>query len=133
VPALTPLTSRLLEATVLLPVYRSSASLTSADLPPHLMQAIISIEDRRFIEHAGIDFRGMLRAAWRNVQADATREGGSTITQQLARLMFLSSERTVRRKVQEALLALWLESQLSKEEILLRYLNTAFFGRSYSS
>jgi penicillin-binding protein 1A len=97
------------------------------------MQAIISIEDRRFIEHAGIDFRGMLRAAWRNVQADATREGGSTITQQLARLMFLSSERTVRRKVQEALLALWLESQLSKEEILLRYLNTAFFGRSYSS
>ncbi|HKG76029.1 MAG TPA: PBP1A family penicillin-binding protein [Beijerinckiaceae bacterium] len=102
--------------------------LTAADLPPHLAQAIIGIEDRRFYQHGGVDFRGMLRAAWRNAQAGATREGGSTITQQLARLMFLSSERTLRRKVQEALLALWLESQLSKEEILLRYLNTAFFG-----
>src|SRR6185295_11026319 len=67
-------------------------------------------------------------AAWRNALAGATREGGSTITQQLARLMFLSPERTLRRKIQEALLALWLERQLSKEEILLRYLDIAFFG-----
>ena len=102
--------------------------LTAADLPPHLAQAIVAIEDRRFYQHIGIDFRGILRAGWRNSQAGGTREGGSTITQQLARLMFLSPERSVRRKVQEALLALWLESQLSKEDILLRYLNTAYFG-----
>ena len=69
-----------------------------------------------------------MRAGWRNSQAGSTREGGSTITQQLARLMFLTQERTFRRKVQEALLAIWLESQLKKEEILLRYLNTAYFG-----
>lgn len=102
--------------------------LTAADLPPHLAQAIVAIEDRRFYQHNGVDFRGILRAGWRNSQAGSTREGGSTITQQLARLMFLSPERTLRRKVQEALLAVWLESQLKKEDILLRYLNTAYFG-----
>jgi penicillin-binding protein 1A len=102
--------------------------LTAADLPAHLAQAIIAIEDRRFYQHNGVDLRGILRAGWRNSQAGGTREGGSTITQQLARLMFLSPERTFRRKVQEALLAIWLESQLAKEDILLRYLNTAYFG-----
>ncbi|WP_291859750.1 PBP1A family penicillin-binding protein [Bradyrhizobium sp.] len=102
--------------------------LTAADLPPHLAQAIVAIEDRRFYQHIGVDFRGIMRAGWRNTQAGGTREGGSTITQQLARLMFLSPERSFRRKVQEALLALWLESQLTKEDILLRYLNTAYFG-----
>jgi penicillin-binding protein 1A len=102
--------------------------LKPADLPAHLTQAIVAIEDRRFYEHGGLDLRGILRAAWRNAQAGAAREGGSTITQQLARLMFLSPERTLRRKTQEALLALWLERHLSKEEILLRYLDTAFFG-----
>jgi 1A family penicillin-binding protein len=102
--------------------------LTAQDLPPHLAQAIIAIEDRRFYQHWGVDFRGILRAGWRNSQAGGTREGGSTITQQLARLMFLSPERTFRRKTQEALLAIWLEGQLTKEEILLRYLNTAYFG-----
>jgi 1A family penicillin-binding protein len=102
--------------------------LTAQDLPPHLAQAIIAIEDRRFYQHGGVDFRGILRAGWRNSQAGGAREGGSTITQQLARLMFLSPERTFRRKTQEALLAIWLEGQLTKEEILLRYLNTAYFG-----
>jgi 1A family penicillin-binding protein len=102
--------------------------LTAADLPPHLAQAIVSIEDRRFYQHGGVDLRGILRAGWRNTQAGATREGASTITQQLARLMFLSQERSLRRKTQEALIAFWLESQLSKEDILLRYLNTAYFG-----
>ncbi len=102
--------------------------LAAADMPPHLAQAIVAIEDRRFFDHIGVDLRGILRAGWRNSQAGGTREGGSTITQQLARLMFLSQERTFRRKVQEALLALWLESQLKKEDILLRYLNTAYFG-----
>lgn len=102
--------------------------LTAADLAPHLAQAIIAIEDRRFYQHSGIDAWGILRAGWRNTQAGSTREGGSTITQQLARLMFLTPERTLRRKVQEAILATWLESQLKKEDILLRYLNTAYFG-----
>jgi penicillin-binding protein 1A len=102
--------------------------LTAADLPPHLAQAIVAIEDRRFYQHKGVDIWGILRAGWRDTQAGAAREGGSTITQQLARLMFLTPERTLRRKVQEAILALWLEGQLSKEDILLRYLNTAYFG-----
>jgi 1A family penicillin-binding protein len=102
--------------------------LTAQDLPPHLAQAIIAIEDRRFYQHWGVDIRGILRAGWRNSQVGGTREGGSTITQQLARLVFLSPERTFRRKTQEALLALWLEGQLTKAEILLRYLNTAYFG-----
>ena len=102
--------------------------LTAADLPPHLAQAIVAIEDRRFYQHNGVDIRGILRAGWRNSQAGSTREGGSTITQQLARLMYLSPERTLRRKVQEAIIAVWLESQLTKEDILLRYLNTAYFG-----
>ena len=79
-------------------------------------------------QHKGVDIWGILRAGWRDTQAGAAREGGSTITQQLARLMFLTPERTLRRKVQEAILALWLEGQLSKEDILLRYLNTTYFG-----
>jgi 1A family penicillin-binding protein len=99
---------------------------TTAELPPHIAQAIVAIEDRRFYEHSGVDLRGILRAAWRNT--GGAREGGSTITQQLARLMFLSQERSIRRKTQEAMIAVWLETQLSKDEILVRYLNTAFFG-----
>ena len=102
--------------------------LTAKTLPPHLKKAIIAIEDRRFYQHWGVDLRGTLRAAWRNTQANATREGGSTITQQLARLMYLSQERSFRRKLQEALIAVWLEWQLDKDEILIRYLNTAYFG-----
>jgi penicillin-binding protein 1A len=98
------------------------------DLPPDLARAVVAIEDRRFYDHHGVDVRGTARALWRNAQAGGTREGGSTITQQLARLLFLSQDRTLRRKVQEAMLAFWLESQLSKEEILVRYLNTAYFG-----
>src|SRR5205085_11252398 len=66
--------------------------LTAQDLPPHLAQAIVAIEDRRFFQHGGVDVRGILRAGWRNSQAGATREGGSTITQQLARLIYLSPE-----------------------------------------
>lgn len=98
------------------------------DLPPHLPQAVIAIEDRRFYDHLGIDVRGILRALWRNSVSGGVREGGSTITQQLARLLFLSQDRTLKRKLQEAMLSIWLESKLSKDEILTRYLNTAFFG-----
>ena len=101
--------------------------LSPGDLPPELGQAVVAIEDRRFYQHGGIDLRGILRAGLRNVSG-GRREGASTITQQLVRMMYLTPERTLKRKVQEAMLAIWLERQLSKEEILVRYLNTAYFG-----
>ncbi|MDT8853620.1 PBP1A family penicillin-binding protein [Paracoccaceae bacterium Fryx2] len=99
-----------------------------ADLPDHLVKAIVAIEDRRFFDHGGIDLRGVARAAWRNVRANGVVEGGSTITQQLAKIEFLTSERTMKRKADEALIALRLEARLSKDEILTRYLNTVYFG-----
>jgi penicillin-binding protein 1A len=102
--------------------------LSASDLPASLAQAIIAIEDRRFYQHPGIDLKGLARAVFRNASAGGTREGGSTITQQLVRMLYLSQERTLKRKVQEAILALWLEGHLSKEEILTTYLNTAYFG-----
>ena len=102
--------------------------LTEKTLPPRLAQAIVAIEDRRFFSHWGIDLRGMMRALWRNAVGGGVREGGSTITQQYARLTSLSQEKTLRRKIQEAFLALRLESTLTKPEILVGYLNTAYFG-----
>ncbi|CAO4164228.1 PBP1A family penicillin-binding protein [Methylorubrum aminovorans] len=102
--------------------------LTEKTLPPRLAQAIVAIEDRRFYSHWGIDLRGMARAMWRNATGGGVREGGSTITQQYARLTSLSQEKTLRRKIQEAFLALRLESTLTKPEILVGYLNTAYFG-----
>jgi penicillin-binding protein 1A len=102
--------------------------LTEKTLPPRLAQAIVAIEDRRFYSHWGIDLRGMARAVWRNATGGGVREGGSTITQQYARLTSLTQEKTLKRKIQEAFLALRLESTLSKPEILVGYLNTAYFG-----
>lgn len=104
------------------------AKLSAKEVPPVLAKAIVAIEDRRFYEHHGIDLRGLVRAAFRNAAAGGTREGGSTLTQQLVRMSYLSQDRTLKRKVQEAVLALWLESQLPKDEILTRYLNAAYFG-----
>ncbi len=104
------------------------AKLSPKEVPPVLAKAIVAIEDRRFYEHHGIDLRGLLRAAVRNAAAGGTREGGSTLTQQLVRMSYLSQDRTLKRKVQEAVLSLWLESQLPKDEILTRYLNAAYFG-----
>lgn len=98
------------------------------ELPPHVTAAILAIEDRRFHDHLGIDFRGIARAAVLNVRAGEVRQGGSTITQQLAKTAFLDSERTFRRKIREALIALYLEARLSKEEILSRYLSAVYFG-----
>ena len=97
-------------------------------LPGHVVDAFVSIEDRRFFRHAGIDPRGIARALRHNLRAGAFEQGGSTITQQLAKTSFLSPERTLRRKLQEALLALWLEARLSKQEILSRYLSSVYFG-----
>ncbi|PWG01611.1 transglycosylase domain-containing protein [Sphingosinicella humi] len=99
-----------------------------ADLPAHVPNAFLAIEDRRFHNHSGIDPWGILRAAARNALAGGVVEGGSTITQQLAKLAFLSSDQTATRKLREALIAVWLEAWLSKEEILSRYLSSVYFG-----
>ncbi|WP_040675077.1 PBP1A family penicillin-binding protein [Rhizobium grahamii] len=96
--------------------------------PPHLIDAVLSIEDRRFMDHFGIDIRGIARAFLRNFEAGSVVEGGSTITQQLIKLQYLDSDRTIKRKIQEVVIALWLEWKLGKEEILTRYLNSAYLG-----
>jgi penicillin-binding protein 1A len=97
-------------------------------LPDHVWKAFLAIEDRRFFYHPGIDPVGIARAMVRNVTAFQMREGASTITQQLAKQTFLSADREIGRKLHEMLLAFWLEVQLSKDEILRRYLSTAYFG-----
>ncbi|HEX8574087.1 MAG TPA: transglycosylase domain-containing protein [Allosphingosinicella sp.] len=99
-----------------------------AALPKHVSNAFIAIEDKRFNDHLGISVRGIVRAAWRNLGAGGVREGGSTITQQLAKISFLTADRTMGRKAQEVLIAFWLESWLTKEEILERYLSNVYLG-----
>ncbi|MCJ2177848.1 transglycosylase domain-containing protein [Novosphingobium album (ex Hu et al. 2023)] len=98
-----------------------------AKLPEHVPQAFLAIEDRRFYSHWGIDPRGMARALWTNMTTGRT-QGGSTITQQLAKFTFLSADRTLGRKAREMLIAFWLEAWLTKDEILQRYLSNAYFG-----
>ena len=98
------------------------------DLPPHVVQAFLAIEDRRFYSHWGIDPHGVARAAWHNLRGGGVREGGSTITQQLAKNAFLDSDRTAGRKIREAMIALWLEAWLTKDQILSRYLSNVYFG-----
>jgi penicillin-binding protein 1A len=90
--------------------------------------AFVAIEDRRFYSHWGIDPRGVGRAMVANMQAGGVRQGGSTITQQLAKTSFLSSDRSMKRKAQEVIIAFWLEAWLTKEEILSRYLSSVYFG-----
>jgi len=102
--------------------------LAPQEIPGNLSRAIVAAEDRHFYEHGGFYLPSLLRASFRDLLSGSAREGGSTITQQLARLLYLSPERTIRRKVQEALLTVWLEHHLGKDEILARYLNTAYFG-----
>jgi penicillin-binding protein 1A len=96
-------------------------------LPPHVAQAFLAIEDRRFYSHWGVDPRGMARALWSNVTTGTT-QGGSTITQQLAKITFLNADQTITRKARELLIAWWMEAWLSKDEILSRYLSNAYFG-----
>ncbi len=98
------------------------------DLPETLVRAVVATEDRRFFEHGGIDPRGVVRAAWANLRAGGVVQGGSTITQQVAKNLFLTPERSFRRKVREALLALRLERRFTKEEILAIYLNRVYLG-----
>jgi penicillin-binding protein 1A len=97
-------------------------------LPPHVWQAFVAIEDHRFYHHGAIDPRGIARAAWHNLRAGHVREGGSTITQQLAKLVFLNSDRTAGRKLREMMVSFWLEAWLSKDQILSRYLSNVYFG-----
>ena len=97
-------------------------------VPPIMQSAIIAIEDERFYEHFGVDPIGILRAFITNVRYGETKEGASTITQQLARNLFLTRERTLTRKIREALLSLQIEKNYSKKQILEMYLNEIFFG-----
>ncbi|MBO9580202.1 MAG: PBP1A family penicillin-binding protein [Sphingobium sp.] len=97
-------------------------------LPPHVVDAFLAIEDRRFYSHWGVDPRGIARALWSNYSAGGVRQGGSTITQQLAKNAFLDSDRTMARKFREVLIAFWLEAWLTKDEILSRYLSNVYFG-----
>ena len=98
------------------------------DFPPHLVEAVIAIEDRRFFSHFGLDPRGLLRALAVNIRQGRLAQGGSTLTQQLAKNVFLTPERSFKRKVQELLLAFWLEAHFSKQDILALYLNRVYFG-----
>jgi penicillin-binding protein 1A len=99
-----------------------------AEFPAHLVDAVISAEDRRFYRHYGVDLKGIARAAVRNLRAQAIAEGGSTITQQLVKISYLENDRTLKRKIQEAVIAVWLEQTLGKDEILTRYLNNIYLG-----
>jgi len=103
-------------------------SLSIADMPLHLIHAVLATEDRRFYSHFGIDPIGIARAMVTNLQKGYVSQGGSTITQQLAKNMFLNRERTLKRKIQEAMLALWLEHELNKDQILSAYLNRVYLG-----
>ncbi|VIO65715.1 Penicillin-binding protein 1F [Bradyrhizobium ivorense] len=103
-------------------------SIPLEDFPDNLIKATLATEDRRFYDHFGIDIPGLARALVTNAQAGGVRQGGSSITQQLAKNLFLNNERTIERKVKEAFLAIWLETRLTKNEILKLYLDRAYMG-----
>jgi penicillin-binding protein 1A len=107
---------------------RHNDSIPLEDFPDHLIKATLATEDRRFYEHFGIDLPGTLRAIVTNAKAGGVVQGGSSITQQLAKNLFLNNERTIERKVKEAFLAMWLETRLTKNEILKLYLDRAYLG-----
>jgi len=98
------------------------------DLPAILPNAVLATEDRRFYSHHGIDIIGLARAIWANLRARRIVQGGSTLTQQVAKNLFLTPERSIKRKVQELMLAFWLEYRFSKEQILTIYLNRVYLG-----
>ncbi len=110
-------------------VWESRQLVSVAEVPSLLVQAILAAEDRRFFEHAGVDWRAVLRALWVNMRAGGVQQGGSTLTQQLMKNFFLSTERTVQRKVVELLMAFIAERRYSKLEILESYLNEIYLGQ----
>jgi penicillin-binding protein 1A len=107
---------------------RHNDSIPLDQFPDHLIKAVLATEDRRFYEHFGVDLTGTARALATNARAGGVVQGGSTLTQQLAKNLFLSNERTLDRKIKEAFLALWLEARLTKNEILKLYLDRAYMG-----
>ena len=107
---------------------RHNDSIPLDQFPDHLIKAVLATEDRRFYDHFGVDITGTLRALATNARAGGVVQGGSTLTQQLAKNLFLSNERTLDRKIKEAFLALWLEARLTKNEILKLYLDRAYMG-----
>ncbi len=107
---------------------QSGRALRYEDFPPHLVQAVTAIEDRRFFSHFGLDPRGLARAMLANLRAGGLVQGGSTLTQQLAKNVFLTPERSFKRKIQELLLAFWLEAHFSKADIFALYMNRVYFG-----
>ncbi len=98
------------------------------DLPAALPMAVMATEDRRFYKHLGVDFIGLARAAFANIRAGRVVQGGSTLTQQVAKNIFLTPERTLKRKIQEVLLAFWLEYKFTKDQIFTVYLNRVYLG-----
>ena len=100
----------------------------SARISPWVKHAIVAVEDKRFYEHRGVDLRGMARAVWADVSTSGAVQGGSTITQQLVKNTYLTSKKTIARKLTEAALAWQLEQKWSKDRILTAYLNTVYFG-----
>jgi len=107
---------------------RHNDSIPLDQFPDALIKAVLATEDRRFYDHFGVDITGTLRALATNARAGGVVQGGSTLTQQLAKNLFLSNERTIDRKIKEAFLALWLEARLTKNEILKLYLDRAYMG-----
>ncbi len=103
-------------------------SVPVAEMPSNVINAVLATEDRRFFSHIGIDFLGLVRAMTENARAGDVVQGGSTLTQQLAKNIFLTNERTVTRKINEAFLALWLEANLTKSQIMQLYLDRAYMG-----
>ena len=112
-----------------MPAMPPTPPVTLDQVPQRLVQAFLAAEDERFFQHRGIDTEGLIRAAAVTVMSGEARQGGSTITMQLARNMFLTPEKRVRRKLREIFLSLRLENEFSKQEILGLYLNVIFLGQ----
>jgi penicillin-binding protein 1A len=108
--------------------FETSLPIARTDIPPVLVDAVLAVEDQRFYDHDGVDSRGIFRALWADIQGGGYVQGGSTITQQYVRLVYLNDERSAGRKLREAILAGRVEKELSKDEILFRYLSRAYFG-----
>ncbi|MFV2091518.1 MAG: transglycosylase domain-containing protein, partial [Hyphomicrobiales bacterium] len=108
-------------------VFRKN-ELSLDEVPPYVLEAVLATEDARFYQHFGVDIIGTMRAMVENVKANGVVQGGSTLTQQVAKNLFLTPERTIRRKLSEAFLALWMEARLTKKQILKLYIDRAYLG-----
>ncbi len=107
---------------------RQDDALPLADIPPHMIKAVLATEDARFFDHFGVDVIGTFRAILHNAKSEGGLQGGSSLTQQVAKNLFLSPEQTIRRKVHEAFLSMWIEARLSKQDILKLYLDRSYLG-----